>query len=130
MLSSIQALDLKFIVDKLSSEHYELATWPRDLAEQVVELYRRFLTLNAKYPGEHFVPTADIDECWHLHILNTKRYHEDCEKVFGHYLHHAPANPDNEQALEELIPLFEHTQKRYLETFNEELLVLEREALE
>lgn len=120
-------LDLNFIINKLSSPNYELATWPRDLAEEVVELYRRFLHLNKLFPGEGLVPTRDIDECWHIHILNTKQYATDCDKIFGHYLHHAPADPDNDQELEKLIPLFENTQKRYLETFEEELVVLERE---
>jgi hypothetical protein len=43
----------------------------REKAEKVEVWYRRFLTLNAKYPNASLVPTHDIDAFWHQHILDT-----------------------------------------------------------
>ena len=34
------------------------------------------------------VPTIDIDLFWHQHILDTRAYAKDCQKVFGQFLHH------------------------------------------
>lgn len=52
--------------------------------------YKRYLILLAKYPDETIVPTVDADKFWHAHILDTMRYAEDCEQVFGYFLHHYP----------------------------------------
>ena len=65
--------------------------------------YRRFLHLIAKYGEERdaatgerkhsFIPTHDVDEVWHAHILSAG-YAADCEKVMGRHLHHAPHSYD------------------------------------
>jgi hypothetical protein len=52
--------------------------------------YKRWLFLRRKYEGQLLPPTRDIDILWHAHILDTYRYHEDCELVFGYYFHHYP----------------------------------------
>lgn len=39
------------------------------------------------------MPTVDIDDVWHLHVLDTSRYMKDCEAIFGEYLHHTPVLP-------------------------------------
>lgn len=31
-----------------------------------------------------------IDDFWHLHILDTQKYAEDCQVIFGYFLHHFP----------------------------------------
>jgi hypothetical protein len=64
--------------------------WPHDRAKKAVEWYRRFLFLVARYPNEAIVPTKDIDEVWHTHILDTRKYAADCQEVFGDFLHHFP----------------------------------------
>ena len=120
-------LDCSFIHLKLTSAHYELPYWPESLAKHCVELYRRFLWLHHQYPQEKLVPTRDIDECWHIHILNTKQYAQDCETLFGHYFHHQPADPANETEIENLQQQFERTQQLYLTEFGEELTVLQRQ---
>ena len=42
------------------------------------------------YPDQTIVPTKDIDIFWHYHILDTRKYMEDCDKIFGSYFHHFP----------------------------------------
>ncbi len=46
--------------------------------------------MNFKYSGRSIVPTSMVDKFWHFHILDTKKYAEDCERVFGYFLHHFP----------------------------------------
>jgi hypothetical protein len=82
----IQALDLEPIKFKLVKEK----SWPLQKAEAVEKLYKTYLLLFALYPGEEHVPTADIDEMWHGHILDTQKYMADCHEIFGYYLHHYP----------------------------------------
>lgn len=64
--------------------------WTKENLERVEKLYRNFLTLHALYPNETLVPTKEIDEFWHQHILDTKNYFQDCVHMFGEYLHHDP----------------------------------------
>jgi hypothetical protein len=35
-------------------------------------------------------PSKDVDAFWHGHILDTMKYAEDCDQVFGYFLHHFP----------------------------------------
>lgn len=35
-------------------------------------------------------PSEPLDDIWHAHILDTKKYAEDCDKIFGKFLHHFP----------------------------------------
>lgn len=53
-------------------------------------LYRQFLTLHLRYPEQTLVPSALLDLIWHFHILDTRKYIEDCNRIFGSYLHHDP----------------------------------------
>lgn len=75
--------------------------WSQDTADQAEADYRRFLYLLAKYPRQVFVPwTRNLDLFWHEHILDTRRYEEDCSRVFGQFVHHDPhigISPENEK---------------------------------
>jgi len=84
----IQNLDFTKLKFKLSqSKESKLSIEVCDFAE--IE-YKKFLTLKLLNPDTALVPNQLVDEFWHAHVLDTKRYHEDCQKVFGHYLHHYP----------------------------------------
>lgn len=37
------------------------------------------------------MPSQAVDEVWHEFILSTRVYQEFCDKAFGRYLHHTPA---------------------------------------
>jgi hypothetical protein len=43
-----------------------------------------------KFPGECVAPRSDVDLFWRYHILDTIKYAQDCQAVFGHFLHHFP----------------------------------------
>jgi hypothetical protein len=61
--------------------------------------YRRFLCALAHKRQEDLIspPTPEVDEFWHQHILDTRRYREDCERVFGRYVDHTPGLEPEEQ---------------------------------
>ncbi|RYG59924.1 MAG: hypothetical protein EON60_08905 [Alphaproteobacteria bacterium] len=75
---------------------------PASDLERAEDLYRKFLTLRASFPGTSFVPPRLVDFVWHAHISFTRKYMGDCELLFGEYLHHNPAAED-----EDMSPLYE-----------------------
>lgn len=88
-VAAIQSLDLDPIKLKLMDAE-EGQGWSREYAEQMEVAYKRFLTLLVRFPDETIAPTKDVDKFWHGHILDTMKYAEDCENVFGYFLHHFP----------------------------------------
>lgn len=89
MLEAIFALDLEPIKTKLMDKK-EGHGWSRAFADQCEIEYKRFLALLAKFPDEVIAPNNNVDKFWHGHILDTMKYAEDCERVFGYFLHHYP----------------------------------------
>jgi hypothetical protein len=59
-------------------------------ATHAIEQYRRFLFLHYRYPDFPLVPSSEIDQVWHTHILDTAKYREDCESLFGRFVDHYP----------------------------------------
>jgi hypothetical protein len=109
-------LDLSYIITAMCAEHYPLPRWTLADATLCCQLYKNFLFLQKKHRTIPLVPTREIDEFWHNHILYTKNYFRDCEQIFGHYMHHEPASPsDNPQ---QLVDDFLRTKQLYLEEFN------------
>lgn len=102
VVAAIEALDLDPIKFKLMDPE-EGEGWSRETADRLEVEYKRFLTLLVKYPEDVIAPTKDVDAFWHGHILDTMKYAEDCERVFGYFLHHFPyfgmRGPDDATAL-------------------------------
>jgi hypothetical protein len=82
----IDDLDLSMIANAMVAK---LGWLPSEVKECCL-LYKNYLYLKYKYPHEILAPSDDIDEFWHNHILDTKKYRADCEKIFGNYLDHCP----------------------------------------
>lgn len=93
----IDQMDLTHVIERVMKERW----WTRRMAEVTARFYKNFLWLSKKYPEKHFSPTKQIDHIWHAHILYTKDYHEMCERVFGHYLHHQPTHEKENNSAEE-----------------------------
>ncbi len=89
IVAAIQALDLEPIKFKLMDTE-EGQGWSREYVDQMAIAYKRFLTLSVKYPEETIAPSKDVDKFWHGHILDTMKYAEDCQNVFGYFVHHFP----------------------------------------
>jgi hypothetical protein len=64
--------------------------WSFEFTAAVAEEYRKYLTLCIEYPEIPVVPSNFVDDFWHLHILDTEKYQEDCEEFLGFFLHHFP----------------------------------------
>ena len=110
----INSLDLSMIsilmVQKLG--------WLPSEVKEAGHLYKNFLFLKYKYPHETLAPSEDIDEFWHNHILDTKRYPQDCEKIFGYYLDHYPYfGIDGQTTLKDLEAAFANTQRLHVKEF-------------
>ena len=89
VVAAIEALDLEPIKFKLMDAD-EGPGWPREYVEKMAVSYKRFLTLLVTHPETPIAPSKDIDKFWHGHILDTMKYAEDCENIFGYFLHHFP----------------------------------------
>jgi len=90
------------------------ATWTEAICEFAELEYKKFLTLKMLYPKVSFVPSKLVDKFWHEHILDTKSYAEDCDTLFGAFIHHYPYfgiyGDEDQQALQ---TAFEETIKLY-----------------
>src|SRR5258708_7965918 len=89
VVAAIQALDLDPIKLKVMDAE-EGQGWTREYVDRMELAYKRFLTLLVRFPDETIAPTKDVDKFWHGHILDTIKYADDCQNVFGYFLHHFP----------------------------------------
>jgi hypothetical protein len=89
ILAGIETLDLEPVKFKLMDSQ-EGEGWSREYADKVEVDYKRFLALVVKYPGQTIALSKETDKFWHGHILDTMKYAEDCQNVFGYFLHHFP----------------------------------------
>lgn len=88
-LEFLSVIDLTMVRLKLANPD-DGEAWDEDQLELGEREYRRFLVLHLMYPDAAIVPCGFVDEFWHTHILDTMAYAEDCESVFGFFLHHFP----------------------------------------
>lgn len=85
----IESIDLTWVKRKITDKR-EGKGWSAKKADEIERSYKRFLFLFATTLDVRVVPTLDIDALWHQHILDTRAYFADCDRVFGTYLHHFP----------------------------------------
>lgn len=114
---SIAELDFSRMKQKLldPEEGAGLNTTEIDLAERE---YRKFLALHLACPDIPLVPNRLVDLMWHAHILDTQRYADDCNRLFGHVMHHDPyVGIDGPDSVLELHALFEETRRAYERSF-------------
>jgi len=107
-------LNLDIVREKLKAEGF-MEQW----LDKAILQYRRFLYLTQQYPEHTLVPNKAIGTVWREHILYTQKYTEDCDALFGEYLHHQPAFGWNI----DFTPHVQKTQELYLREFEEELPV-------
>ena len=119
VISAIQALDLEPVkLRVMDAERGE--GWTREYADSIELAYKNYLTMLVKYQddAEDILLSKDVDEFWHTHILQTRKYAEDCEMVFGNFLHHEPHVGERTPAvLEKRNELAETTRQLYEREF-------------
>ena len=119
----IAEVDLEMVKMKLR-EPKESVGWNKEQCEDAEIEYKRYLMLCREYPHPHYaiVPNKIMDTMWHYHILDTRAYCRDCDKLFGGYFHHFPyfglRGKEDEKQLEQS---FVVTKLVYQKTFGESL---------
>lgn len=105
-------LDLEPIMVKLCHPTRG-SNWEPERANAAIELYRHWLFLHQTFPNEEFSPSQEIDFVWHAHLLDTRKYTDDCQELFGRMLHHNPyAGMLSEEDERKQLENFEHTKRR------------------
>jgi len=119
VIAAIHALDLESV--KLRMMDAELGEgWTREYADSIEVAFKHYLTMLVKYQddAEDIMLSKDVDEFWHTHILQTVKYSQDCQAVFGTYLHHNPHIGERTAAdLEKRAALAEKTRSLYEREF-------------
>jgi hypothetical protein len=112
-MDDIEALDLSMIKRKLQDPEEGMGWSPEECDDVEVE-YRRYLALKRAYPEQEIVPNQPVDKFWHYHILDTQKYAEDCQRLFGYFLHHYPYfGMNGAEDEQELADAFEETSALY-----------------
>src|SRR5215217_5305650 len=84
-------LDETSVADPFSRRLARENGWSRAHARRVMGEYRRFLVLAVT--ATHVVsPSEQVDQAWHLHVLDSARYRRFCSEILGQRLDHAPSD--------------------------------------
>lgn len=114
--SYIYSIDFSSIINRL----VKYSGWNRSEALTICDFYRNYLFLNKKHAEQYdyLPPSEEIDEFWHEHILDTQKYHTDCQVIFGKYLHHIPnSQSDSLSDMADINKAFQVTQELHFQEF-------------
>ena len=91
VLAAIQALDLESVKVRMMDARVGEG-WTREYADSIEVAFKHYLSMAVKYQehAEDILLSEDVDEFWHTYILQTMKYADDCQAVFGTFLHHSP----------------------------------------
>jgi hypothetical protein len=115
-VAAVDAVDLTMINRKL--RHDDPDFWTDAVVAEAERRYRLFLALHLVHSGRTFSLDKILDDYWHAHILDTRKYTVDCELLFGSYLHHDPYfGLEDDAEWEENLALFADTLDIWESTF-------------
>ena len=88
----ISNIDLQIIENDLT----RTLGWSHSKCEDIISEYKKFLYLCITNTDKtkSLIPSKDVDEVWHAHILRTEKYVSDCHIVGKQYIHHFPTPSD------------------------------------
>lgn len=89
--SLVELPPLMVITERVALLCSQNLAWKPDYARRVASAYRQFLHLKVvvnDYDTTLLVPCIPVNIMWQQHILNTKNYANDCQTLFGRWLHH------------------------------------------
>lgn len=65
--------------------------WDPDTTQYAEEWYLKHWYIRQKYPDRPLAAISkSADDLWHQHLLDTKKYADDCERILGTFMHHQP----------------------------------------
>jgi len=112
-IDDINTIDFTMVKLKLQDKE-EGYGWDAELSDHAEIEYKKFLALKRTYPEKDIVPNKLVDQFWHQHILDTQKYAEDCDCIFGHFMHHFPYfGMKDEQDMQNLRDAFDETKELY-----------------
>ncbi len=83
---------MSFPMDDLLRKYCMEHALPIETAREHEREIKRFLALSVINSSTKYMMSGPMDELWHSFILFTKKYHDFCYLVAGHYIHHAPSS--------------------------------------
>jgi len=89
MHDKISSLDLS----QINNYMVKAKGWKQAQANEAENQYKNFLRIKIVATdsfSQELVPSLDIDEFWHAHILHTEKYAADMQNICGKFLHHHP----------------------------------------
>lgn len=113
----IYSIDFSQIINLMVSH----LGWLKKDAIDTRDQYSNFLYLKFKYFDKNYtlVPTIDIDEFFHLHILDTKKFREDSNFLFKKPIEHYPYyGIDGKSTITDLNNSFNNTQELYYNEYS------------
>ncbi len=123
MYKKFEALNLHeyqadFLEKKIILQEFFLS--PDEYRQYFVEL-KKYLAINYLYNTHVAMINRKVDAIWHQFLLFTKEYHTFCEKYFGQYMHHTPADEEenNTENIGKLQKDAENFVMLYYQTFGE-----------
>lgn len=127
-IGKLTHLDLQPIAYTLTHSNEE--KWNIQQMKQAISHYRMFLLLVYLYPNSELVPNQEIDRVWHFHILDTMKYAQDCEMLFGRFIHHFPYFGERGKIdRDNLQKCFEKTQVLFQEHFGKSMDVCNQPSI-
>ncbi len=121
-MTDIENVDFVMIKRKLQDTE-EGQGWTPEQCDATEAEYKKYLALKRSYPEKEIVPNRFVDLFWHQHILDTAKYAEDCENIFGYFLHHFPYfGMNGDEDAKNLNDAFEETKQLYKKHFKEDYL--------
>jgi hypothetical protein len=84
------------IIQRVQKKHSD---WSRTKVMELIREYKNFLYVCARDESEN-VPSAEVDEIWHEHILFTKDYEDWCN-FLGRKIHHNPEKVGEKKSFDE-----------------------------
>ncbi|HLB66621.1 MAG TPA: hypothetical protein VJJ78_03455 [Candidatus Saccharimonadales bacterium] len=86
----LSAQDVARITARIAKDH----DISHEQAEKILNGTIEFLELSAKYPGQRFVPSKEIDKGWHTLLLYTRTYRKLCQSLGAQFIDHEPSDGD------------------------------------
>lgn len=100
LVSRVKSIDLRNIKRRVIEYN---PSWNSETIDFAEDGYRNFLLLCSLYPFFSLSPNEYVDEFWHHHILDTRKYEADCITIFGKFLHHTPSYESGSMENKELV---------------------------
>ncbi len=114
LLTTIQSIDMDFLTKQIQKK----LDWSDQRIKNALIRYRQYLYITA-VQEKPIIPTKDVDDVWHQHILNTKLYSRHCDMIYGKMLHHQPFDSEESKKESDALKLPDIAKEYFKEDYPE-----------